>query len=81
MSYYDHLREEVARRILELRTADGLTQGEVASRADISERRYGELEKGKANPTLKTLVAVCEALGTDLSDLFDSRYDAKVYRD
>jgi len=44
----------------------GLTQKELAQKADIGESQLSEILRGEGNPTLKTLVKVEQALGKDI---------------
>jgi transcriptional regulator with XRE-family HTH domain len=57
-------------RLRALREAAGLSQQEVATRAGISLSVVFQLEQGKRkDPKLSTLVALAEALGTDVGKL------------
>jgi transcriptional regulator with XRE-family HTH domain len=48
----------------------GLTQEEAADKAGMSLKRYQHLELGiRFNPTLKTLLKLCQTLGLELADL------------
>lgn len=58
------LRENVARRIAEVRRAAGLTQAALALRLDCSRNYAQRLESGE-NLSLETLAAVALALGVD----------------
>jgi transcriptional regulator with XRE-family HTH domain len=61
--------------LLRAREASGLSQERLAHAAGVSTFTYRKLEKGEsnpgtpANPRLKTLVAVAEILGTDITQL------------
>lgn len=46
-----------------------LTQEELAERAGISKQFLGNLERGKAIPSVNTLVALCDALNVTSNDL------------
>lgn len=37
---------------------------------DISVYTYNRIEKGKQNPTVSYLLALCEILGCDMNDIF-----------
>lgn len=52
-----------------LRKALGMTQEQLAEGADISLKHLGEIERGRGNPTLVTLVALAAALGVTLSEM------------
>lgn len=60
----------LGRRIRELRVAKQLTQEQAAERAKLDPKHWQDLETGRTNPTLATLVGISRALGVKLSDLF-----------
>ncbi len=57
-------------RLRKLRKERGLSQEDVALRADITTSYYGQLERGTANPTILLLEKVCEVMGFSLNDIF-----------
>jgi transcriptional regulator with XRE-family HTH domain len=57
--------KEAGGQIRRLRLQAKLTQEDAADRARIDYKRWQALEEGRANPTLRTLVRVAEALDTD----------------
>jgi transcriptional regulator with XRE-family HTH domain len=57
---------QVGARIRAERQACGLSQEEAAGRAQIGYKHWQEIEGGRGNPTLKTLVRVVEALDVSL---------------
>lgn len=66
---YQQNIEFIAQRIRELRLERGLTVLEVAYRCDMERSHLSRIEAGHANPTLRTLCAICNALEVELSDL------------
>jgi transcriptional regulator with XRE-family HTH domain len=48
-----------------------MTQEEVAGRGGITYRHYQELERGKVNPTLRTLFELARLLGRPVAELVD----------
>lgn len=62
----------LGRAIRALRDEAGLTQEEAAGRAQLDPKHWQELEAGRTNPTVATLVAVARALEVTLGDLFDA---------
>lgn len=58
-------------KIRRIREARKLTQEQVAERVDISLKHMGHIERGTANPTFKTLLALADALDTPLPDLIN----------
>jgi transcriptional regulator with XRE-family HTH domain len=59
----------VADRIKEYRRAQGLTQLRLAEIADMSLENIKDIESGKRNPTLRSLVKIAHALGISPSEL------------
>ena len=47
----------------------GLTQEQLAFKADVHRTYVSMLERGKGSPTLDTLMALCAAMGIRASDL------------
>ena len=63
------LRGRMGARLRQLRLARRLTQEQLAERAGLSYKFLGELERGRANPTLTTLGSLSDALNVRLVDL------------
>lgn len=61
--------EILSRRIRELRRERGYTVQELAYRCDMERSNLSRLEAGRANPTLRTLCALCNALDVPLGEL------------
>lgn len=57
-------------RLRKLRKERGLSQEEVALRADITPSYYGQLERGTANPTVSMLEKICAVMGFSISNIF-----------
>jgi putative transcriptional regulator len=55
--------EHFAARLKELREAAGLTQGQLAEKADVSHRAISAWEQGWREPSWSIVVALAEALG------------------
>ena len=62
--------KRLGERLEALRRNRGLSQEDVASGALIDAKHYQEVEAGKTNPTLATLVGIAKALELTLSGLF-----------
>lgn len=56
-------------RIREMREDQGLNQSELAERVGTSQSTISQLEKGKRNPSYRTLQSVADALGVSVSYL------------
>ena len=57
-------------KIRQLRVAQGYSQEELARRAQLDPKHLQTIEGGKSNATLSTLVALADALGCSLPELF-----------
>jgi transcriptional regulator with XRE-family HTH domain len=60
--------QRFARRLRELRTAKGWTQGELAEKAGMSKAGVADLEQGRREPSWATVLALAEALGVACDD-------------
>ncbi|RWE30479.1 helix-turn-helix transcriptional regulator [Mesorhizobium sp.] len=56
----------------------GLSNAEVARRAGLSERRYGNYVSGRREPDLATLVKIASVLATTPNDLLTIRPSTKT---
>lgn len=52
----------IGTKLYEIRRKIGLTQAEVAEKADLSDRTYADIERGHANMRVETLLKICSAL-------------------
>jgi transcriptional regulator with XRE-family HTH domain len=59
----------VGERLRRVRTELGLSQEEVAYLADVHPTNYGKIERGRANPSLSTVIRIAAALDTDAGAL------------
>jgi len=62
--------EEFGKRIRELRKQKNLSQEDLAERAGLHYTYIGQVERGKKNPSLKSIEKIAKALDTSLPDLF-----------
>ncbi|GAB3843218.1 helix-turn-helix domain-containing protein [Nesterenkonia populi] len=69
---------EVGLRLKQTRTAQGLSLSRLAANAGIGKGSLSELEAGRRNPTLSTLYALADALGTPLTDLLPDHPGTQV---
>ncbi|MDQ6526416.1 cupin domain-containing protein [Nocardioides sp. LHD-245] len=67
----DQAIAQIGARVRLLRSRQGLTLKEVASRTGVSVSMLSMLERGVASASVGTLVSVASALGVHMSDLFD----------
>lgn len=61
----------IGKRIQELRRSQGLSQEQIAEKADISPNYLSRIECGKENPTLDMLIKLAHALEVELWEMFD----------
>ncbi len=67
-------------RLRYIRFSKGLSQEEVALRAEITTAYYGLVERNRKNPTVKILDKICQALGITLMEVFSqSQASSKEY--
>lgn len=57
-------------RVKAVRLAVGITQRELGRRSKVGYRFLSELERGKENPSLETIVLIAHGLNCDLADFF-----------
>ncbi|MCI5997278.1 MAG: helix-turn-helix domain-containing protein [Peptoniphilaceae bacterium] len=69
---------EIGEKIKNLRTILGLTQEELAERAELTKGFISQLERGLTSPSISSLEDVLEALGTNLSDFFKEEKEDRV---
>ena len=67
------VRERVGLNLQRLRRQKGLSQEELAHRANIHQAYLSGVERGKRNPTVTVLQRIAEALGADIEDLVSRR--------
>jgi transcriptional regulator with XRE-family HTH domain len=65
-------------RIKELRQAMGLSQEEVARRADIASSHLSSIELGKENSKIETLFRLSKALNVELWELLNYGHELSV---
>jgi transcriptional regulator with XRE-family HTH domain len=65
-------------RIRATRIARGLTLGQVAAAAGLTQGFVSKLERDQVSPSVASLVSVCEALGLRVGDLFEAPVNAIV---
>lgn len=61
---------EFGKRVRELRKKKGLSQEALAQKAGLHYTYIGQVERGKKNPSLKSIEKIANALDTSLPHLF-----------
>lgn len=69
---------DIGNRIKDLRVKKGLTQEELADRAELSKGFISQLERDLTSPSIATLTDILQCLGTDLSDFFTKAKDTQI---
>lgn len=59
--------------LIEYREKKGMTQGQVANAADISQPSYCDIEKGKINPKPETAMRIGDVLEFSWTIFFEGR--------
>lgn len=65
-------------KVKELRIQKGLTQEELADRAELSKGFISQLERDLTSPSIATLVDILQCLGTDLKDFFNDTEEEQI---
>jgi len=69
------LSEAIRLRIIELLEENNLTAYKLSYRAGISNSIISDCKRGKVKePTISSIVHICEGLDIELKDFFDSEY-------
>lgn len=69
---------DIGNKIKELRVLKGLTQEELADRAELSKGFISQLERDLTSPSIATLVDILQVLGSDLKDFFQEEADERI---
>ena len=65
------LRRQFGNRVRELRQASGVTQEEFADKCGFARTYMSRIETGGANPSIDAIKVLADALGVNMSRLFD----------
>ncbi|TLC97731.1 helix-turn-helix domain-containing protein [Robinsoniella peoriensis] len=68
----------IGQKLKELRIAKGLTQEELAGRAELSKGFISQLERDLTSPSIATLVDILQCLGTNLNEFFCETTEEQV---
>ena len=69
---------EIGKRIRDLRKQNGLTQQELADRAELTKGFISQLERGQVTPSLPTLFDLVECLGSTPAEFFQSNGQEQI---
>ncbi|MDR3286398.1 MAG: helix-turn-helix domain-containing protein [Prevotellaceae bacterium] len=62
---------EIGMKIRKLREEKNISQQDLAAACNFEKSNMSRLEAGRTNPTIGTLLKICEALDVKLSDLIN----------
>ena len=62
----------IGNNLYKVRKAKGLTQAEVAEKAELSDRTYADIERGSVTMRVDSLLKICGALNITLNDILVS---------
>jgi transcriptional regulator with XRE-family HTH domain len=68
----EDLRAVFGRRVRELRLGLGLSQEELAERADLHRNYIGGIERGERNVGILNIGKLADALGVSLAEMFSA---------
>lgn len=69
---------DIGAKIKNLRLKYGLTQEELADRAELSKGFISQLERNLTSPSIITLIDILECLGTTPGEFFQEKQDEKI---
>ncbi len=69
---------DIGKKIRELRVQIGLTQEELADRAELSKGFISQVERNLTSPSIATLTDILQCLGTDLEGFFRDTSEAQI---
>ncbi len=69
---------DIGNKLYKIRKSKGLTQAEVAEKADFSDRTYADIERGSTNMRIETLLKICEALNVTPNDILVTETNISV---
>lgn len=69
---YEPVRERLARNLVRVRAAVGISQEALADKAELHRTYVGHLEQQRRNPSLENIEKLALALGVDVLDLLAS---------
>jgi len=67
---FNNLSAKIGTRVRILRESKDMTQQDLADLCNFDKADMSKIESGKANPTIKTLLKISQALDVKFSDLF-----------
>ena len=69
---------EIGSKLKELRVLKGLTQEELADRAELSKGFISQLERDLTSPSIATLMDILQCLGTTIGEFFNETPEEQI---
>jgi len=69
---------DIGSKLKELRILKGLTQEELADRAELSKGFISQVERNLTSPSIATLIDILQCLGTDIQDFFGEQTEEQI---
>lgn len=69
---------QIGEKLKELRTLKGLTQEELADRAELSKGFISQVERDLTSPSIATLMDILQCLGTSVSEFFQEESEEQI---
>lgn len=66
-------KNQIGRKLYEIRKKCGLTQFDVAEKASLSDRTYADIERGHVNMRVDTLLKICDVLHITPNDILTKK--------
>ncbi len=61
--------EKLGKNLKRIRTAKGISQGEISRILEVDKSFVSNIENGKTNPTLATIAKIAKAIGVSIGEL------------
>ena len=71
MVFNDNVEKKFGAKLAYIRKSKKLSQIKLAEMVDMNFNYIGQIERGEANVTIKTMILLANALGIELKKLFD----------
>lgn len=68
----------IGNNLYKVRKEKGLTQAEVAEKAELSDRTYADIERGNVTMRIDSLLKICAALHISPNDILTSNSDIEI---
>ena len=69
---------DIGAKLKELRILKGLTQEELADRAELSKGFISQLERDLTSPSIATLMDILQCLGTSIGEFFNETPEEQI---